>query len=134
MSSRARGVVVAHADLAEALVRTIERISGEQDALTAVSNDGLSTDALARRLEEVVGDGPAVIFVDLGGGSCGHAGRGLARTHAAVGVLTGVNVPTLLDFVFHRDLPIGELLARLVAKGREQLGAFGPGGAPPAAG
>ena len=36
-------------------------------------------------------------------------------------VLCGVNLPILLDFVFHRDLPVGELVTRLEGKGRDGI-------------
>ncbi len=39
--------------------------------------------------------------------------------HAAV--VFGVNLPILLDFVFHRDLPLEELVPRLLEKGRESV-------------
>ena len=36
----------------------------------------------------------------------------------ATGVVSGVNLPVLLDFVFHRDMPLAALVERLVEKGR----------------
>jgi mannose/fructose-specific phosphotransferase system component IIA len=32
-----------------------------------------------------------------------------------------VNLPILLDFVFHRDMPLDELVPRLVGKGRDGI-------------
>ena len=36
-------------------------------------------------------------------------------------MVCGVNLPILLDFVFHRDVPLDELVTRLVEKGREGI-------------
>jgi mannose/fructose-specific phosphotransferase system component IIA len=36
-------------------------------------------------------------------------------------VLCGANLPMLLDFVFHRDMPLETLSERLIAKGREGI-------------
>ena len=43
------------------------------------------------------------------------------RDQARRVVVTGVNLPMLLDFVFQRDHPIDELVDRLVAKGRDAI-------------
>jgi mannose/fructose-specific phosphotransferase system component IIA len=108
--------VVAHAGLAEALVNCVNRIAGASDALVAISNEGLPPAELQSRLSAAVGPGPAIVFVDLSSGSCALAGRTVAAERSETAVITGVNLPMLLDFVFHRDLGLAELVERVVHK------------------
>lgn len=115
--SEVRGVVVAHGELASALVRVVEGISGVQGALESVTNVSCSPDELADRVAQAVGEGPAVIFVDMAAGSCGFAGQRIARD-GNVAVVSGVNLPMLLDFVFHREMDFRALAKRVVEKGR----------------
>ncbi len=118
--SEVTGIVVAHGQLAAALVDAVERISGVTGALRAVSNAGCSPDALRDRIEAVLpGRGATILFVDLASGSCAFAVLSMARTSGDATVITGVNLPMLLDFVFHRHLSVEELAERVLAKGRE---------------
>jgi len=103
MSEPLRGVVLAHADLAAGLLGAVRLIAGGDGGLVAVSNAGCDRAALARRLEEAVGGGPAVVFADLAGGSCAAAAAAVARSRPDVRVVAGVNLPMLLEFAFHRD-------------------------------
>ena len=121
MTGGARGVVVTHARLGEALIEAAEEVSGVQGALVAVSNRGTNPGQLADLIAEAVGSGPAVVFVDLEAGSCGFASRAAQRTCGESAVVTGVSLPMLLDFLFHRDLPLAELAARLVEKCRANI-------------
>lgn len=125
MSDAVRGVIVAHGDLAAALVRTVERISGLEGPLRAVSNEGLGAEELRARLMEEAAGRPTIFFVDLETGSCGTAGLGVSLHAPEVAVLTGANVPMLLDFVFNRELPIGDLAERLQEKARAGIRAHG---------
>jgi len=122
MSEPLRGIVVSHGDLAASFVAAVERITGAGDALLAISNDGLGADQLQERLAEACDPGPVIVFVDLAGGSCAMAGLCLRQTRADVGVLTGLNLPMLLDFVFHRDIPVDRLIVRLEEKARAGIG------------
>ena len=45
-----------------------------------------------------------MIFTDLPAGSCTMAARRLLRERPAVVLVTGANLATLLDFVFHADV------------------------------
>lgn len=121
MTSRVVGVVVAHGTLAEAFVEAVEGISGVEGALVAVSNAACTPDTLRRRVVDAVAGRPAVVFVDMASGSCAFAGRKVAGELEDVSVVTGVNLPMLLDFVFHRDLAPEELAVRVEGKGRSAV-------------
>lgn len=103
MTGELHGVVVGHGGVAAALVAATEEISGVRGALTAVSNTGCDRDRLEERIMAAVGEGPAVVFVDLPSGSCLFAAMRRLKGSPSVRVVTGVNVAMLLDFVFHRD-------------------------------
>lgn len=115
------GVVLTHGRLAEALVEAAEEITGCSGALRALSNRGIGPADLSRQVEEAVGDGPAVVFVDLASGSCGFAANMAMRTCSSVAVVTGVSLPMLIEFLFHRELNLSQLADRLVDKGRANI-------------
>lgn len=117
-----RGVVVAHGPMARAMVDAVRRIAGDAaDALVPLSNDGKAPRTLAEELDAALGDGPVVVFTDLQSGSCGMAALSSCRGGAERVVVCGVNLPMLLDFVFHRDLTLDELVERMVDRGRSSI-------------
>ncbi len=119
------GVVLAHGDVAHALVGAVEEISGESGALVALSNRGLAGPDLDRELAALAGDRSVVVFVDLWGGSCGIAGlrhvKSPGPSSGRRACISGVSLPVLLDFVFNRHLPLPELVDRLLDRGRSGL-------------
>jgi N-acetylgalactosamine PTS system EIIA component len=118
---RAKGVVLAHGEMARGLVDAVRKISGQgEETLAALSNEGRSPTALREALEELLGEGPAVVFTDLQAGSCALAAVATSGRSNAI-VVCGANLPMLLDFVFHRDMPLETLSERLVEKGREGI-------------
>lgn len=119
--SELRGIIVSHAAVAQALVAAVQVITGIEDALTPVSNEGCGTEALAERLRDAVGTGPAILFVDLPGGSCMTSSTRYAKQHADIAVVTGVNLAMLLDFVFHRDITPAEAARRAVDAGAKAI-------------
>ena len=119
--SELRGVIISHAAVAQALVSAVGAITGVNGALLAVSNDGCDSGALSARIVEAVGAGPAVLFVDLPGGSCLTSAVRLAKGKADLAVVTGVNLAMLLDFVFHRDVTPAEAARRAAAAGGKAI-------------
>ena len=121
MSSPLRGVIVTHAGLGEALADAVANITGVTDAFVAVSNDGCDRDALFAALAQAVGTGPAVLFIDLPGGSCLTGAATYAHGRPDLAVVTGVNLAMLLDFVFHRDLPPADAARRAAGAGSKAI-------------
>lgn len=123
------GIVIAHGTLAEGLVDAVRQISGvDPGVLLPLSNRGLSPDAIADAVERAAAGRPAVVFTDMIGGSCTYAARRFALVRPDIAVVGGVNLPMLLDFVLHRELPLAELLERLLTRGRPSI-RYAPAGA-----
>jgi mannose/fructose-specific phosphotransferase system component IIA len=123
-SHPAVGIVVTHGAMSQGMVDAVVKITGEAEgALIPVSNDGKGPDALVAEVASVAAGapGPVVIFTDLVQGSCALAARFVCRDPVNRIVLFGTNLPMLLDFVFHRDLPLDELEDRLLTRGREGI-------------
>ncbi|HEX2187774.1 MAG TPA: hypothetical protein VHG51_02690 [Longimicrobiaceae bacterium] len=119
MSEGVRGLIVAHSSLAEGLVAAVRQISGAgEDALRPITNEGMGPDGLMAAVNHALGEAPAVIFTDLPSGSCAFAARKLSLSRPDTALVCGVNLAILLDFVFHRDMPLPQLVERLVEKGR----------------
>lgn len=121
MSEPLRGVIVSHSGVAQALVSAVGLITGIDGALVPVSNEGCDNDALGERLRQAVADKPAVLFVDLPGGSCLTNSIRYAKKHADIAVVTGVNLAMLLDFVFHREIPAAEAAHRAMDAGAKAI-------------
>ncbi len=120
-----RGIVVAHGSMAAGLVEAARRISGvEEGALVPVSNDGLGPQELKEAILSDAAGGPAVVFTDLAAGSCTLAARVCCSEGAPLAVVTGVNLAMILDFLFHRDLPVEDLVEHVVSRGRDGVRAL----------
>ncbi len=116
------GVIVAHTDVAEALLAAVRAIAGEDHGLVAVSNRGTDRVTLTQALDAAVAGRAAVIFTDMAGGSCAHTAVAMAHGRGNVKVVTGVNLAMLVDFAFHRGLPLEVAARRAVEIGRNAVG------------
>jgi mannose/fructose-specific phosphotransferase system component IIA len=120
--SELRGVVVAHGTIAPSLVAAAEEISGIRGALLAVSNSGCDRASLERRVQEAIGDQPAIVFVDLPSGSCLFPAKRQFTDRNHVRVVTGVNLGMLLEFLFHRSDPLEQVAHRVAESGAKGIG------------
>lgn len=117
--STVRGIVLAHGDMAQGLIDAVRHIAGVGgEALVAVSNRGLGPDAIAAEIHKHAGPEPTIVFTDLQSGSCGFAARRCLQNQPQMVVISGVNLPMLLEFVMRRELPLEQLVPFLLSKGR----------------
>ena len=119
--SQIRGVVVGHGDLARALVDALQRIAGGDQQLVAVSNTDCDRGQLEERIVSAIGDGPAVVFIDMPTGSCMFAAMRKLHGRPDVGIVTGANLAMLLEFAFHPDDDIAAAMERAAEAGRRAI-------------
>ena len=129
--SRVPALLVTHADLSAALLRAAETVYGPIDDIAVMSNEGLSREALERAIVDRVSGWTegGLVFTDFWGGSCHICGVTAARTRTGAGdhtgeivILTGINLPTLIDYLHNRDrFAVAELAERLRVKGQDSI-------------
>ena len=96
-----RAIVVGHGEFSAGLVSAVGQICGLADKLVVLSNTGMAPgDIEAAIRSELARTGAKVIFTDLPGGSGTTAARRIAKDNPELVLVTGVNLATLLDFVF----------------------------------
>ena len=117
-----RGVLLGHGGMPEGMVDAVRHITGcDADALIAVSNRGKSPDGMAAEVTRLLGDEPGIIFTDLQSGSCGFVARRLTLGAPNLVVISGVNLPLLIDFAMNRGEPLDALVPRLLSRGRAAI-------------
>lgn len=117
-------LLVMHADLASALLRAAEKVYGRIEGVRVLSNEGLSRDSLEAAIEREVSSWSAggLMLTDFWGGSCHTCGMAATRRHGEVIIVTGVNLPVLLDYLHNRDrLDPAALADRLQKKGQDSI-------------
>jgi PTS system mannose-specific IIA component len=118
-------VLVTHAGLATALKLSAEMIVGPIECCTTVevAPDERADDIMARvvaAVDAAKSDG-AIIMTDLFGGTPSNMAMSFLK-EGAIEVVTGVNLPMLIEFSSRRErMPVAELAADLQRTGREGI-------------
>lgn len=121
---RVPALLVMHADLAAALLRAAASVYGPIEDLETLSNSGHSRESLEEAIVERVAHWAhgGLVLTDFWGGSCHTCGIRAARGRGEVVVVTGVNLPMLLDFLHNRDgASVVGLSERLLQKGQASV-------------
>jgi mannose PTS system EIIA component len=122
--SRVPALLVTHADLGAALLRAAECVYGPVEDVAVLSNEGTSREGLEQAIEAHVAgwSGSGIVLTDFPGGSCQQCGLLAARQHPEILVVTGINLPGLLDYLHNREsLSAAELAQHLMTRARDSV-------------
>ncbi len=119
------GIVVTHGQLGEELLRTVGLIVGDVHDCYALSGSDLGDEKVIKAIHEILDANDAsraVVFVDYFGGSCGASCVRATRGLEGVKVISGVNLPILLDFVTKQGtMELDEIVGHLIHRGQESV-------------
>ena len=121
---RVPALLVMHADLAAALMRAAQKVYGEFEGVAVLSNEGRSREDLEGEIGRLVAGWThgGLVLTDFWGGSCHICGMAAARGRGELVIVTGLNLPTLLDYLHNRDqYGVVELAERLRKKGQDSI-------------
>ena len=116
-------ILAAHGELATEFHNTLEMIVGDVKHFYPVNfypNDG--PEQLRARIEEVVelnSGTEYIIFVDLYGGSPFNVSSALAAEDDNISVITGLNLPMLLELAFLTGEGKDALIEKAMASGKD---------------
>jgi mannose/fructose-specific phosphotransferase system component IIA len=131
---RVPALLVMHGELAQALLNAARKVYDDVSGVRVLSNDGLDKTQIGEKVAVEVADwhDGGLVLTDFWGGSCHLCAMSAVRGNPRILLLTGVNLPMLLDYLHNRDRFEVEVLAeRMLQRGRENIRTQrGPGSTP----
>jgi PTS system N-acetylgalactosamine-specific IIA component len=104
------------------LVSAVGQICGLADKLVVLSMMGKTPEDIEGAIrEEIARTGARVIFTDLPAGSATLAARRIVKEDPGVVLVSGVNLATLLDFVFNTEVSPTEAARAAAERGKASL-------------
>ena len=117
-----RAVVVGHGEFAGGLVSAVGQICGMADKLVVLSMMGMTPEDIEGTIrDELTRTGARVIFTDLPAGSATIAARRIVKDDPTIVLVSGVNLATLLDFVFNNAVSPTEAARTAAERGKASL-------------
>jgi mannose/fructose-specific phosphotransferase system component IIA len=121
-TGKPKAIVVGHGQFSAGLVSAVGQICGLADKLVVLSNVGQTPQDIEATLrDQLARTGARVIFTDLPGGSATIAARRIARDNPDIVLVSGVNLATLLDFVFSSAATPEEAARAAAERGKASL-------------
>ena len=123
-----RAIVAGHGEFASGLVSAVQQITGRGDQLIPVAVYSLGVEDIEALLRKKMLEADVhVIFTDLQAGSCTMASRRILRGRDDAVLIAGINLPTLLDFVFTEGKTAPEAARHAAERGRAAITVHGAG-------
>lgn len=122
-------VVAGHGNFATGMGSNIELIAGQQenfilcDFIQGMTAEDLSGDYM-KALNKLSGLDGIVFFTDIPGGTPFNEAVKIKLQHNNVSVLTGSNIPMLLDMLFNRDLNMSAFMEKALDAGKKGIMQF----------
>jgi len=121
-SNSPRAIVAGHGDFAAGLVSAVEVITGRGDFFRAIAVPELSAADIEALLRDAMErTGAQVLFTDLHAGSCTMAARRILRGFPDAVLVSGANLPALLDFAFADSVPAVAAAHHAADRGRAAI-------------
>lgn len=118
----ARAIVAGHGTFAHGMVSAVSVIAGHDDILIPFSNADLGREEIESQLKDLlVRSNIRVIFIDLQNGSVGIAARRILRTMPDLVLVTGANLPALIDFALSSSKSPKESADHAAERGRSAI-------------
>lgn len=129
-----RALLITHGDLGASLLHTASGIVGPAPGVEAITNKDQSREGLTRLVETKIAEWngeEGIVLTDIHGGSCAQAALSGAFAGRNTPVITGVNLPMLVDFLVNRgSYSAADMAARLIEKGKAGVRLLENPGAP----
>lgn len=126
-----RALLVTHGRLGEELLASAAFIYAAKAPIEALSNRGLDAAGLQQRIRAWLDldDGPVLLFVDVGGGSCGTAAQLACAGRSQTWVLGGVNLAMVLTYLgSHGQMDPPELVSKILDRALNAVRLLDDGG------
>ena len=119
-----RALVVGHGGFAAGLISAVDQITGRGALLIGLSNSGMTPEEMQAAVDRYCEEGVNVVFTDLPGGSATVCARRVSASRKGMIIVSGVNLPALLDYVFSADDSAASV-EHAAARGRDTITVLG---------
>ncbi len=120
--NRPRAIVIGHGDFSAGLVSAVDQICGMAGRLVSLSMVGLTPEDIESSIRAALArTGARVIFTDLPAASATLVARRILKDDPGVVLVSGVNLATLLDFVFNTEASPTEAARSAAERGKASL-------------
>ena len=122
-----RALVLGHGGFAPGLISAVDQITGRGWMLVGLSNTGMTPEEVQAEVKRHCEAGVRVVFTDLTGGSATMCARRVTAGLQGMLIVSGVNLPALLEFVLSSDDDPVARAERAAQRGRETITVHGQG-------